>query len=197
MFFLHCFSVTLICVVYVYLFIGEKTEFEQRHRKLNAKLKAKEQEIQLLQEKLRTLNDKLKNSTINPCGDGGQMDSSTPTIEQLMAELSMNEMQMVELKNEIENGKEQIEQLNDMLCQERDRRKQLDSYYLSSINNRSHGESGLSWGRNGIDSVEHCLHHLHHLHHHHSSTFNHYRQVRPGEKAPTRKIYFLSFPLFQ
>lgn len=88
------------------------------------------------------LNEKFRNYTIPTSvpkqqqQEGGESEM-TPSVEQLMTESALNEMKITELNGELEDRKEQIEQLNETLNRERERRRQLETHYLGSINHRN------------------------------------------------------------
>lgn len=61
----------------------------------------------------------------------------------MMAELVLQEMAISELRSKLENAEEHMLQINSTLQKERDRRRELESYYLTQIKNRNGKSKGL------------------------------------------------------
>lgn len=146
--------------------LGEKTDYEQRFRKLMSKIRNKENEIQQLQEKIIFLEDKFKSKNPNNSNqtsasaemnenlgkidaddENGNINNSNKldnneTIlvgkskEEIIAELALKEIKVNELNGKLEEIDEQTKQLQLAYENEIKRRKQLETFYLYCINNR-------------------------------------------------------------
>ncbi len=117
----------------------------------------KEREINSLQEKLTDLHEKFKPRIGDAATNGelGSIDSgleagqeaasggTAKSPELMMAELVLQEVVISELRSKLENAEEHLLQINGTLQKERDRRRELESYYLTQIKNRGGKSKGL------------------------------------------------------
>ncbi|KPM06715.1 hypothetical protein QR98_0051930 [Sarcoptes scabiei] len=127
----------------------EKTDFEQKIRKLSNKIKNKEIENKKLQEKIIDFSERFQNQTISSeqkDGNDSMIDRGDPSEkskDQLLIESVMNEMKIAELNSRLEEGEERLSKQEQSLNEERERRRQLETFYLNllnDVNDRSYGE---------------------------------------------------------
>lgn len=121
---------------------GDKIEAEHKLRKVTTKFKVKEREIAMLQEKLQLLHDRLKvqigGKVSNGNGSAESKDSQhTPLEQQMMAELALTETNMLNMKTKLEEYEDKLATINEELNLERNRRREVESHFMGSLNNRS------------------------------------------------------------
>lgn len=148
-------------------FLGEKLDFDQKFRKLISKFKIKEREILTLQEKLQLLNEKfakhrcylgagssIKPSTLEPItenlnettsGDDNSM-VDIKSDEQLMAEMALLEAKLLDLKGKLDDAEDKNSTLDEELNKERNKRRELESHFLGSLNHRYNGGNNVHRG---------------------------------------------------
>ncbi|OTF71381.1 hypothetical protein BLA29_005288 [Euroglyphus maynei] len=104
------------------------------------KLKSKETEIKLLQERVLTWNEKFKpRSQQQQDKSDSECNTENRTEGQLLAELALNEIKLGEMTNRLDDQQEQLREMEQQLENERQRRRQLETFYLNSLNSNNNG----------------------------------------------------------